>query len=195
MKSYPSIPTLNKVKDTIPQDIYFFDKLDGSNIRAEWTPKNGFNKFGSRKQLLSDEQPLLKQSIEIILNKYGDELHKRLLKDKIDKATVFFEFFGTKSHNGYHYDGDTFDAVLFDVDIYKKGLMPPQAFLNFTDGLHTPSLLHVGQMADDIFYSVRKGQFPGMTFEGVVAKYPYGRNVKMFKIKSLQWLMDNDEVE
>ena len=44
MKQYPTIPkTIQSI------DIIAFDKLDGSNIRAEWNPKKGFYKFGSRK--------------------------------------------------------------------------------------------------------------------------------------------------
>jgi hypothetical protein len=43
MKTYPSIS-----RDIVGQPIYAFDKLDGSNIRAEWSKKNGFHKFGSR---------------------------------------------------------------------------------------------------------------------------------------------------
>ena len=195
MKSYPSIPTLYKHRDAIGKDIYFFDKLDGSNIRVEWTPKLGFNKFGSRKQLISDDQPILKRSIEIISTKYESQLHERFLDSKIEKATLFFEFLGSKSHNGFHYDDDKFDAVLFDIDIYKKGLMQPVRFIEFTDGLQIPSLLHVGELTDDIFFSVRRGELTGMTHEGVVAKYAYGHHVKMFKIKSLHWLMRNNETE
>jgi len=44
MKSYPSIP--GKHTNGIPLTV--FDKLDGSNIRAEWSKKRGFYKFGTR---------------------------------------------------------------------------------------------------------------------------------------------------
>ena len=43
MKGYPSIP--REVQHSL--NVYAFDKLDGSQIRAEWTQKNGFFKFGS----------------------------------------------------------------------------------------------------------------------------------------------------
>jgi len=36
-------PTIKKEVINIP--IYAFDKIDGSNIRVEWGPKNGFYKF------------------------------------------------------------------------------------------------------------------------------------------------------
>ena len=53
MKSYRSIPFANKIPEN--ETFYVFDKLDGSNIRAEWNPKKGFYKFGSRSQLLTPD--------------------------------------------------------------------------------------------------------------------------------------------
>ena len=52
MKQYPSIS-----HDIRSVQAYAFDKLDGSNIRAEWHPKKGFWKFGSRTRLLGTDQP------------------------------------------------------------------------------------------------------------------------------------------
>lgn len=61
MKHYPTIPK-TVIHDV---DVHVFDKLDGSNIRAEWNPKKGFYKFGSRKQLI-DEDTFLGKSIDLI---------------------------------------------------------------------------------------------------------------------------------
>ena len=46
MKQYPSIPGLKELEKLKGRKIYVFDKIDGSNIRAEWNPKKGFYKFG-----------------------------------------------------------------------------------------------------------------------------------------------------
>ena len=47
MKSYPSIPkfSFGDIK------LHTFDKLDGSNLRFEWTKKKGWYKFGTRSWL------------------------------------------------------------------------------------------------------------------------------------------------
>lgn len=55
MKTYPSIST--QVDFSLSYCV--FDKLDGSNLRAEWSPKRGFYKFGSRTQLLTPDQATL----------------------------------------------------------------------------------------------------------------------------------------
>jgi len=47
MKEYPSIG-----KNVVGEKIYAFDKLDGSQVRAEWNKKKKFYKFGTRTRLL-----------------------------------------------------------------------------------------------------------------------------------------------
>ena len=95
MKSYPSISKLIQ-----PIDIIAFDKLDGSNIRAEWTPKKGFHKFGSKTRLIDKDQEPLGRSIALIKNKYEKDLHDVLKKLKTQRAICFFEFHGPTSAFG-----------------------------------------------------------------------------------------------
>lgn len=59
MKYYPSIT--KEIRHDIY--IYAFDKLDGSNIRAEWNSKRGFYKFGTRNQLMDEKTDPWGQSI------------------------------------------------------------------------------------------------------------------------------------
>jgi len=61
MKSYPTIST--KIK---PTQIYAFDKIDGSNIRVEWSDKQGFYKFGSRNRLIDENTYRLGESVNLI---------------------------------------------------------------------------------------------------------------------------------
>ena len=65
MKTYPSID-----RDVRNIFVYAFDKIDGSNIRAEWTPKKGFDKFGSRNCLMDASHPHLGDAIGIIKSKW-----------------------------------------------------------------------------------------------------------------------------
>lgn len=89
MKTYPSIT--KKTDENI--DIYAFDKIDGSNIRAEWTNKSGFHKFGSRHQLLDDTHEFLHESPELVINKYEKDLTDIFKKLGYQKAICFFEFY------------------------------------------------------------------------------------------------------
>lgn len=189
MKAYPSITTTIDFS----KPYYLFDKLDGSNIRAEWAPKKGFSKFGSRTQLLTPDQAVLWPSIEVFKEKYNEELEARFRKAKFERAVVFFEWLGPNSFAGSHPDPvDQMDAVVIDIAVYKKGILPAQKFLDFMEGLHHPPVLHKGRISEEKFQSVRTSTLPGMTFEGVIGKSEEFSQKDggpiMFKIKSNAWL-------
>ena len=187
MKSYPSI-------DRDPRQdvhIYAFDKLDGSNIRAEWNPKKGFYKFGSRNQLIDDTHKPLGRAIPLIKEKYEEDLTMVFKEQKWREVVCFFEFFGPNSFAGYHDLDDTHSVVLFDVDVYKNGLLEPRQFIKLFGHLDTPKVLYEGKANATFYEKVRTSNLNEMTFEGVVCK---GANDKkthmpiMFKIKSRAWL-------
>ena len=77
MKPYPSIST--KIRPDVP--VYVFDKLDGSQIRAEWTPKSGFGNFGSRKRALESSHPWLGEAIALVRDKYEADVHRVQVDD------------------------------------------------------------------------------------------------------------------
>jgi hypothetical protein len=189
MKQYPSIS-----RDPIKGSPYHvFDKLDGSNIRAEWHPKKGFWKFGSRTQLVDVQSgPLGALSIPLI-QAQGEAIGAVLKGLRAQEATCFFEFFGPSSFAGVHaWEEPGFKAVLFDVTIFKKGFMSPQEFLKaFGDEVETPALLHKGNVTEDLIKMVREGNLEGMSFEGVVCKgapLKNGYPPHMFKVKSQAWI-------
>lgn len=183
MKQYPSI-----TKDPIyNQTFYWFDKLDGSNIRAEWRKKQGFYKFGTRHRLLDKKEPILGESIDLFMDKYSIELENRFKSYRYDQVTCFFEFFGNGSFAGNHMN-EPHNVVLFDLDVYKKGLLPPKEFIDITSGLDIPKLLHVGNYTVPLVHEVKYSLIPDMTFEGIVGKAVVKKNIMMVKIKSNAWL-------
>jgi len=118
MKSYPSIPRRVNFK----LKYIAFDKLDGSNIRAEWTKKNGFYKFVSRTQLLSEQQTSIYPSIEIIRNKYEGDISAMFKNMGYERGICFFEYFGPNSFAGNHSDPiQDMDATLIDVNPLQEG--------------------------------------------------------------------------
>lgn len=185
MKSYPSIEKRFAKKETY----YFFDKLDGSNIRAEWSKKKGFYKFGTRKRLLEEKEEGLGEAVTLIkaLEKDFSDFAK---KQKIDRFVAFFEFFGDNSFAGNH-EKETHKVVLIDLNIYKKGFLPPKEFMNLFENsnIEIPKLLYVGKPNQDFFESVWNGTLKGMTFEGVIGKRMIGKNSHdYFKTKNKAWL-------
>lgn len=186
MISYPSIDkTFSK-----SEDYYFFDKLDGSNIRAEWSLKKGFYKFGSRKQLIDENNELLGESVTLIkqMNKKFTEIAK---KNKIEKFVAFFEFFGETSFAGNHYD-EPHKVVLIEMNIFKKGFLDPKDFIKIfenTTEIETAKLLHVGKANATFIDLVKNGKLEGMTFEGVIGKRFASKTKRdYFKLKNKSWL-------
>jgi len=185
---YPSILGPSKA----PHDYcYAFEKLDGSNLRWEYSRKTGWCKAGTRHRLFDESEPLLGQAIPIFKQKYADILAKMFKDHKDlrnrDRITVFCEFFGPSSFAGNHKENEPKDIVLFDVHLYKLGILGPKEFLDLFSHLHVPKLVYEGQLNSTLIQSVKEGKYP--VVEGVVCKggkAPHG--VWMRKIKTAAYL-------
>jgi hypothetical protein len=183
METYPSINTT-----VINKPIIAFDKLDGSNIRAEWTRKSGFSKFGTRRRLLDPEEKPLGEAVELFLNTYADDLERVFRKERLEKTTAFFEFYGANSFAGFHED-EEHEVTLFDLHVYKKGMLAPNEFLKMFKNIKVAEVLYEGKATAEFIESVRNSTLPGMTCEGVVCKGELDsrRRPLTFKIKSQIW--------
>ena len=189
MKKYPTIPKKPKGKTT---KFWLFPKIDGSNIRAEWSEKKGFNKFGSRKRLLGKDQGLLYKS-KYLIEAFEEDFSSIFKINKIKKAVCFFEFSGPGSFAGNHLETDEHQVTLIDVDIYNKGLISPEVFLEMFEktNIPIPPLLYMGPVDHELRNEIEAGDFPGSTFEGVVAKGSFSKRhsvPNMFKIKNKNWI-------
>lgn len=193
MKLYRSIPGPSKAPHA---PCVAFDKLDGSNIRAEWNRKRGWSKFGTRHLLLDATHPDFGSAVGLFQNTYADSIERVFLDNKefrsIQQATVYFEFFGPSSFAGYHNPAEPKEVVLFDVEIYKRGFMIPRDFIKFFGHLKIPAVVYEGNMGKQFVQDVREGRYP-VTLEGVVCKgtLPGGHpqhSLWMAKIKTKAWL-------
>lgn len=185
MELYPSIPTI--IQKT---PIYAFDKLDGSNIRVEWSRKTGFYKYGTRTRLLDPNEPVLGEAVTLFENKYAEQLDAIYRKQRYEKTTSFMEFYGKNSFAGQHVT-EPHTVTLFDVHVYKKGILPPKEFLKLLeDKVPTVPLLYQGNPTENFVEQVRTRTLEGVTFEGVVCKggLDKKRRVVTFKIKTFDWL-------
>ena len=187
MKTYPSIDG-----HIVNHPIYAFDKLDGSNIRCEWSRKQGLHKFGSRRVLLGEDHPHLGKAQGLVLETYGEDLPRIFVDERFQEVTCFFEFYGPNSFAGVHEQGDTHRVTLFDVNVYKKGMLGPREFLRAFEGrVPIPQMLYRGDPTEDFIQDVKRGTLQGMTFEGVVCKgapLKNGYPPHAFKVKNLKWI-------
>lgn len=187
MKSYPSIT--KEIRHDIY--IYAFDKLDGSNIRAEWNSKKGFYKFGTKTQLIDDKTMPFGRAIPLLKEKFENDLAMVFTEQKMKDAICFFEYYGADSFAGTHDFEKPMNLALIDVAPYNQGILPPTKFIELFGHLDIPKVLYEGHVDTDLFDKIKQSTLPGMTFEGVVCKGANDKKTKMpimFKIKSKAWM-------
>jgi len=179
-----------------------FDKLDGSNLRFEFSHKRGWYKFGTRNRMFDQGDKEFGQAIDLFMNKYGEPLAK-IMSDKfvkVESAIAYAEFLGPVSFGGLHdpvylnqighlpsiVSNDPKDVVLFDFNLHKRGFLSPVEFVKLFSHLHIPSVIYEGKLTQDFVHAVRNNEYP--VFEGVVAKGGEGHKIWMHKIKTNNYL-------
>lgn len=187
MKSYPSIT--KEVRRDIY--IYAFNKLDGSNIRAEWNSKKGFYKFGTKNQLTDEKTMPFGRAIPLLKEKYEKDLAMVFEERGWRDVLCFFEFWGPSSFAGNHNFQEKMDITLIDVNPYKQGILEPVPFIKNFGHLDIPKVCYKGHVDEKLFDKIKQSTLSGMTFEGVVCKGANDKHTNMpimFKIKSKAWL-------
>lgn len=188
MIEYPSIQNSSKA----PREYCLaFDKIDGSNFRAKFTQKRGFDLFGSRHQLIDLTHPHLGQAISIFKERYDKVLVNYLKKEFPNEREiiVFGEFFGPNSFAGIHEASDPKDLLFFDVYLAKAmAFLKPKEFMRQVGGIvPTPRLVYEGNLNDQLIADVRAGKYPvneGVICKGITTNGAYRGKVWMAKIKT-----------
>jgi hypothetical protein len=201
VKEYPSILScvelLTRFKGYEGKSFVAFDKLDGSNVRAEWSRKKGWHKFGSRRQMLDESHPFLGGAIPLILSTYGDSLAKELTDNpalhKPERATAYFEYLGPNSFAGQHdpqvlgvESNAPMRVVLIDLNVHRRGFVAARDFIKHLAHLGIPRIIHRGELDRDFVSSVRSGVYD--VVEGVVCKGGEGHGLWMAKVKTSAYL-------
>ena len=183
MKQYPQIDGSNKAP--IGEQCFAFVKYDGSNLRWEWSPKKGWYKFGTRTRLFDHTDEIFGAAIPLFQDVLGPEIATRIkaIERNVQSAIVYTEFFGPNSFTGIHDPNDQKELRLFDVNLYKRGIMNPRDFVkNFGDLPFAAEVVYQGKLTQEFIEDVRDGKYN--VTEGVVAK---GNNF-MTKIKTKEYL-------
>jgi hypothetical protein len=132
--------------------------------------------------------------IKLFKDKYEDKLVKLFTAHKdyreIDSIVCFAELIGTNSAFGQHqFDNDIFDIVLFDVHLYKKGLIEPKQFISDFEKFGIPKLIYQGNLNQEFINDVKMNKY-NLT-EGVICKGKIpnrkGDNLYYCKIKTNDW--------
>ena len=183
MLQYPKI--LGSKASPVNKPCLAFVKYDGSNLRWEWSPKKGWNKFGTRHQLFDASHSLYSQAIPIFLDQMADEIvyrTKQIAKNP-ERITAFTEFLGKSSFAGSHSEEETKELKLFDVFLFKKGFVPPEQFVEVYGSMpQAAEVIYRGMLDADFIKDVREGKYD--VVEGVIAK---GTDFTV-KIKTYEYL-------
>ena len=203
MKQYHSIEYWNK--GVMGANVFAFDKLDGSNLRFEWTQKDskknnnyGFIKFGTRNQIIGPNDEQWGEGIHIFMEKYGPELDKIFRTNKqfrnSKKITSYAEFYGENSFAGWHdpKEKGKMQLTLFDVDVYQKGFMKPREFVKLFQKFGIPEIIFEGEYNKTLVENVKNNIYnlkEGVVVKGIrLTKRKNTENVWMVKIKTNEWL-------
>lgn len=182
MKSYPSIS-----KSIYNFPLYTFDKLDGSNLRFEYSKKRGWYKFGTRHRLFDSSDEEFGNAIELFNNTLNEPLTKICKDNRWESVVVFAEYYGKNSFAGLHIKDEPKYLSVFDISIYKQGILPPVDFLKlFEDVVLTPKYLGKFNSTTKFFQNVFESEINGITFEGVVGKTLLKNKLIMSKAKTKQ---------
>lgn len=168
MLQYPSIDGSSKAP--LGNPCIAFYKYDGSNLRWEWSPKKGWHKFGTRRQLFDKNTPLYNQAIPLFMG-FADELVYKVKQQNkgIERITAFTEFFGPSSFAGSHDETEAKELKLLDVFLFKNGFIPPKTFKKMFEGRdYFPEIIYEGNLNKQFIIDVRDSKYP--VDEGVICK-------------------------
>ncbi len=193
MIEYPHTDYWNK--GIIGAPVIAFDKLDGQNLRFEWSKKRGWYKFGSRTSMFDRTHPEFGASIDVFISKYEADLNK-VFREKIYRdykgMVAFCEWVGPNSAYGLHAPGETLDTILLDIAPSDRGagFVEPRTFLKYFGHLDIPQVIYDGNMNRQFIEDIRVGKYP--VKEGVMCKGVQqnnkGRRVWIVKAKTNAWL-------
>ena len=184
MLQYPSI--VGSKYAPLGKECIAFYKYDGSNLRWEYSPKKGWNKFGTRRQMFDANTPLYNQAIPLFMDEIGPVIEqevKHYFGRKVERITAFTEFFGPSSFAGSHEFGEEKELRLFDVFVFKQGFIPPRQFKKlFSHREWGAQVVYEGNLNASFIQDVREGKYD--VVEGVICK---GADFTV-KIKTIEYL-------
>ena len=187
MKTYPSIGRAVRGRKKIHR-LHLFDKIDGSNVRFEWSRTHGWSRFGARRRVIDAEHPVFGSAHQLFAQSLAEPIARIATDQGWDALVAYGEFWGPGSLGGRHEPDSPKRVTLFDIAPYRRGFVGPERFLQLFGDLDIPAYLGEHDWDDTLANSIRAGQLPGVTCEGVVGKAGEGHRVVMAKAKTQTWI-------
>jgi len=200
VEQYPSIINSSKAPR---KHCVAFDKKDGSNFRAKWTQKRGFDTFGTRTQLISVDTEFWGEMVTVFQGKYAetfDKLFRRSRDFRNEREiTVYGEFLGENSFAGRH-EPEPHDICFFDVLVghkQRKFLGPLDFVKTFQELVPIPDVVYVGNLNEELIQRVRNNEYglkEGVICKGTERTGAFCGGIWTCKIKTLEYFKKLQEV-
>lgn len=162
--------------------------MDGSNLRFEWSKKQGWYKFGTRTKLIDDSDVVFYPAIALFKETLADDIEKVATAHKWESVVAYAEFYGKHSFAGQHVEEDEKHLNLFDISPYKRGILYPVQYLDLFGHLNIAKYLGKYEWNEDFVERVKNFELEGITFEGVVGKSVRNNTLYMVKAKTQKWI-------
>lgn len=209
MKHYDSFENIKFDQLLIGEEVWAFNKLDGQNFCAKYSPKQKeFTMFGSKTQNVDETSEQFGDAVIYFKNNMASTLKEILINNSkkgdvftgVEEITIFCEWVGDNSFCGVHQENDNLRLVLIDVFLKKKGYIEPKQFWKLFNGyenIELPELIYQGKLNKEFINSILNNdwtnpncQYPNVK-EGVVCKRSTlmkGQRLPKVKVKTNWWL-------
>jgi hypothetical protein len=166
---------------------YVFDKLDGRHVRAAWTKKRGWDRFGTKERMFDETDPEFGPAKPIFMATLAEPLARVAVDRRWRELVAFVEYWGPGSIAGLDMSGPVMRVDLVDADADGRGLMLPKDYLKAFEGVPQARYLGRHRWTRGFSQRVLLGEVEGITFEGVVGKAGQGSDRIMSKAKTQAW--------
>lgn len=209
MKHYDSFENIKYDKTLLNEEVWAFNKLDGQNFCAKFSPKQKtFTMFGSKTQNVDETSEQFGDAVRFFKNNMSETIvdiikfnsKKGDIFNGAQEITTFFEWYGENSFSGVHVPGDKMNLALIDINIHKKGYIEPKLYYKMFHGIESielPELIYKGKLTQEFILSIQNNNwtednclYPTVK-EGVVAKRSTlmrGQRRPQVKIKTSWWV-------
>lgn len=197
MMTFPSVPRIEDAK-VLPGKYHLFYKYDGQQLRVEWSKKRGFYKWGSKGEMRAENDRIYGAAFALFRQELTPHLEDVLTRQKhlrqsIESATIFAEYWGDRSIAGMHEPGDRMRVTLVDLAVGRAGstsFVSPEDFLALTAYFPkdlAAQFLGKHEVDGPLVQAIRANAWKTPLKEGVVAKALRGNQTHMVKIKTNEW--------
>ena len=188
MKTYPSI--LSYKIAPLNFDAYTFCKLDGRSMRAEWTKKRGWFKFGSREVLFDESELHLGRALPAFRDKLAEPLTKLAIDQRYESLVVFVEAWVPGTTAGIWPAHSPLEVAVIDLAPNAKELIAPRPYFKLMEkyDIAHAALICYKRWNQPFVERVRAcGLVTSQSDEGVIGKSGEGKKLIMRKAKTQAW--------